>query len=43
MNLPQSEENNKVGQHIKIVGLLLVFISIYLYLSRLKKRVILKY
>ena len=43
MNLPQSGENNKVGQRIKIVGLLLVFISIYLYVSRLKKRVNLKY
>ncbi|MEF9936822.1 MSCRAMM family protein [Carnobacterium sp.] len=43
MNLPQSGENNKDGQRIKIVGLLLVFISIYLYVSRLKKRVNLKY
>ncbi|CAD5897292.1 conserved hypothetical protein [Carnobacterium maltaromaticum] len=43
MNLPQSGENNKVGQRIKIAGLLLVFISIYLYVSRLKKRVNLKY
>ena len=43
INLPQSGENKKVGQRIKIVGLLLVFISIYLYVSRLKKRVNLKY
>ena len=43
MNLPQSGENNKVGQRIKIAGLLLVFISIYLYVSRLKKRDNLKY
>ncbi|WP_413517545.1 collagen binding domain-containing protein [Carnobacterium maltaromaticum] len=43
INLPQSGENKKVGQRIKIVGLLIVFISIYLYVSRLKKRVNLKY
>lgn len=43
MNLSQSGENNKVGQRIKIADLLLVFTSIYLYVSRLKKRVNLKY
>ncbi|PLS34533.1 hypothetical protein CYV26_08785 [Carnobacterium maltaromaticum] len=43
MKLPQSGENNKIGQRIKIIGLLLVFISIYIYVNRLKKRVNLKY